>query len=88
MAYSATLAMSNSQSLRGRCVAAAAEEGIDSPDGWVAANWWKLCATSGWSDKWQYAVDNMTLNANSDIGIRDDVIGDADIQSAVQALKG
>jgi hypothetical protein len=86
MTYNASVSMSGSTSLRNRCTAAAAGEGIDSPEGWVATNWWKLLASPGWTDQWTSAVDSMTVNQNPDLGMRDDVITDGNILAAVQAV--
>jgi len=85
MAYNAMVLMGRSQSLRDRITAAAAEAGIANPDNWVSVNLWKVVATEGWDAKWQYAVDNLTVNANPDLGVRDDVISDSDVQAAVAA---
>jgi hypothetical protein len=43
-------------------------------------------ATAGWDAKWQYAVDNLTINMQPDLGLRDDVLSDSDIQSAITAV--
>lgn len=86
MSYTSVVEMANSSSLIGRLTAAAAGEGIAQPDVWTRTNLWKLVSSPGWSDKWQFADDNSTVNVNPDSGIRNDVIGDNDILSAVQAV--
>lgn len=87
MTYSSIRAIATDGSLMGRITAAAAVEGIDNPDSWVAARMWKFAAQPGWGDKWDYANGTYQVNANPDVGARDDVISDTDILAAVQALK-
>lgn len=86
MSYTSVVEMANSSSLIGRLTAAAAGETITSPEQWTRTNLWTLVSSPGWADKWQYADDNATVNTNPDLGIRNDVISDADILSAVQAV--
>jgi hypothetical protein len=85
MSYQDSVSMSASTSLRGRCVVAAAGEGIDSPEGWVATNWWKLLASPGWADQWGSASESLTIDQNPDLGARSDVITDGNILAAIQA---
>jgi len=86
MSYSAIVDIANSHTLMQRIVAAAAQEGIDNPEAWVSTNRWKLAATPNWAADWAYAKDTATANVNPDTGARVDVIDDAKILSAVQAL--
>lgn len=86
MSYNSIVEMARSGSLLGRITAAAAAENIDNPDSWVASRMWKFAGQPGWADKWAFASDNWNVNANSDFGVRTDVISDADILTAVQAL--
>jgi hypothetical protein len=86
MSYQSVVAMAGSQSLKARMVAAAAENGLTAPLQWVEQNIWQICATDGWSASWDFARDNMTINANPDIGMRDDVINDQMISAGVAAL--
>ncbi|MFC6156142.1 hypothetical protein [Kribbella jiaozuonensis] len=88
MSYSSIRDIATDGSLMGRITAAAASESIDNPESWVASRMWQFAAQPGWGDKWAYAKDNWQVNANPDFGIRTDVISDADILSAVQALNG
>jgi hypothetical protein len=86
MALKDVVEIARSQSLMSRVAACAANEGIDNPQAWVQDRSWKVAATPGWSDKWSYALDTLTVNQNPDIGMRDDVINDQDILSAVQTI--
>jgi hypothetical protein len=86
MSYNAIVAMVGSPSLRARITAAAAEAGQPSPDQWATVNMWAVCATTGWDVKWQYALDNLTVNANPDFGMRDDVLNDQDIKDGVAGV--
>lgn len=87
MSYLSVVEMAGSQSLLSRISACAASEGQDEPLAWAQANIWKLCATPDWDDAWAYAKDTQTVNQNPDTGMRDDVINDNMILSAVQALR-
>lgn len=86
MNYQSVLNMANSTSLMNRIIAAVAVEGIHNPEAFVNENRWKLAATPGWADDWAYAEDVLTSNQNPDLGARDDVISDAKILAAIQAL--
>jgi hypothetical protein len=87
VSYSSIVEMATSSSLRGRLTAAVAGEGIDNPEQWTATNVWKLVASPGWADAWQFATDNYQVNANPDFGARIDVISDNDVLAAVQAVQ-
>ena len=86
MSYSSIQALATDGSLMGRINAAAATQGLENPDSWVAQRMWKFASQPTWGDKWAYAVDNATVNVNPDTGIRTDVISDGDILAAVQAI--
>lgn len=86
MSYTAIAEMAISKSLRSRVAAAAASEGIAEPMTWANDHMWQLVASPGWGDKWSYASDNWQVNVNPDFGARTDVMSDADILAAVQAL--
>lgn len=86
MAYKDIVDMAGSQSLTSRIVAAAAQESVDEPLAWVQSRIWKFAASPGWADAWAYANGTATVNNNPDTGVRDDVISDAMILSAVQSV--
>lgn len=86
MAYKDIIEMANSSSLIARVVACAAGEGIENPSQWVSQRTWKIASSPGWANQWSYAVDTATVNVNPDTGARSDVISDANILSAVQAI--
>lgn len=86
MTYNAMIELAGSSSLSQRIAAAAAGERIDSPDAWASVRRWEFAAQPGWVDAWDYAKASLTINMNKDLGERDDVITDAMILSAVQAL--
>lgn len=87
MSYQSVVEMAASSSLQHRITAAAAAEGITDAPAWVVARIWKFAATPGWADSWAYARDTATINVNPDTGVRDDVINDTEILSAVQAMR-
>lgn len=87
MSYLSVVEMAGSQSLLQRIAACAASEGQSDPTTWAQANIWSLCSSPNWDDSWAYAKDTETVNVNPDTGIRDDVINDNMILSAVQALR-
>lgn len=84
--YAGMVEIATNPTLTARVTAAAALEGIDNPSAWAVSNMWKIAAQPGWSDDWDYAKDNATVNSNPDVGARSDVISDAKILAAVQAL--
>lgn len=88
MTYSSIVEMAQSQSLSQRIAACAAQEEIAEPQGWVATNMWRLAASPGWAEKWDYAKGTYAKDKNPDTGDRPDVISDEDILAAVQALTG
>lgn len=86
MSYSSIAEMATSNSLMTRIAAAAAKERIAGPKAWANTHMWELVSSPNWDAQWAYAVDNYQVNANPDFGARTDVISDADILAAVQAL--
>lgn len=86
MAYNSIIEMAVSQSLTSRIAASAAEQGVDDPLGWAQTYRWVLAASPGWATSWDSAKAAETINQNPDTGQRDDVITDAMILAAVQAL--
>lgn len=70
-----------------RVAAQAALEGEEQPVAWATTNIWKIAAQPGWAEDWQYARDQETPNVNPDTGARSDVISDAKILAAVQAVR-
>lgn len=87
MSLSSIAEMAASKSLLTRIAACAAQQGEFGPMVWASGNIWEIVSSPGWGDKWQFAADNWQVNANPDVGARTDVISDADILAAVQALK-
>lgn len=85
--YNSTRQMVESDSLRARVAAAAAGEGILSPEQWAADQMWFLANDPGWVDSWSYAKDVETLDNNPDTGARPGVINDGAILAVVQARK-
>lgn len=85
MSYSSIVEMAESESLRSRITAAAAVEGVDNPTQWIFSAIWQLAASPGWADQWDYAKATYQVNANPDLGARNDVISDTNILAAVQA---
>ena len=87
MSYQSVVEMAGSSSLTRRIAASAATEGQTDPLGWAQSRIWRLAASPGWADGWEYAENVATINVNPDTGIRNDVITDSMILSAVQALR-
>lgn len=87
MSYRSIVDMALSASLRDRLRACAAEQGEASPEVWVGQHMWALAASPGWATKWDSAKVGLTIDQNPDLGARDDVITDADVLAAVQALR-
>jgi hypothetical protein len=87
MSYQSIVEMAGSTSLIGRIAAAAADEGQPDALQWAQTNVWVVVAAdAGWSDAWDYARDNSTLDNNPDTGARPGVINDAMILAVVQPL--
>lgn len=88
MSYKSVVEMAGSASLISRIAACAAAEGIDQPLQWAQQNVWKVCASPGWDDAWDQAVNQASRTRfNPDTGIREDVITDEMILAAVQPIK-
>ena len=87
MIYTSIVQMGQSGSLQQRVAACAAEQANSQPETWAATNLLKMCTDSAWVAAWDYARGSLTINRNPDMGACDDVITDAMILSAVQALK-
>lgn len=86
MTYNVIIDMAGNASLINRAAAAASQEGHTSPLDWAQTHSWELASQPGWADSWASAEASKTVNVNQDTGMRDDVISDAMILSAVQAL--
>lgn len=82
MSYLAVFEMHDDPDLQGRITAAAAMEGMEWPDGWVARRRWQLVAHADWATAWAYARDVGTETPGADPG----VITDQMILSTVQAV--
>lgn len=87
MSYSSIVEMSQSASLMMRITAAAAAEGVESPQSWVTQRIWTFATQPGWDEAWDYAKGTYNLDFNPDTGARPGVINDTMILAAVQALK-
>jgi len=88
--YNSVAAIQKSQSLRERLTACAAIEkyGDNNPWGWVDLRMWRFAAMPEWGDQWTYAVDRHKDDTDPyDPGRQEDVITDAQILSAVQAVR-
>ncbi|MCA1984788.1 hypothetical protein [Nocardioides nematodiphilus] len=83
MALSDIADMTNSNSLRNRLVAGAAQQGKDQK--WANENQYALCATQGWDAAWASGKQG-GVNVNPDTGVRTDVISDDMIAEAITAL--
>jgi len=88
MSLNALSQMRHSGGLVARVTACVAQEGEAQPENWVVSNLWKVTARSDWIQAWAYAEEVKTVNVNPDTGQRDDVITDAMILAAVQAVRG
>jgi hypothetical protein len=86
MSYSTIHAISQSQTLRNRCSAAAAEQGVQAgeEDHWVYRNALRLAAQPGWSAAWESAL----AAGNEQPGADPAVITDGMILAAVTGLLG
>lgn len=83
MTYQDISDLANSNDLKKRMEACAADEGeTNNPWGWVSTNIWVLVTTPGWEEAWAYAV----LQGKEDIGRDPLVISDPMILSAIQPL--
>jgi len=90
MSYLDVANMVQSESLRGRLCAAAANEANagtvlipDQPESWVGVHRWQLCAAPGWGDAWASAEAS---DPGGDHGADPGVITDPMILAEVQAV--
>lgn len=84
MSYLDTISVYDSLWLMRRCVACAALEGIAEPEVWLTTQRrWQLATQPGWAAAWASFKVN---HPNEDPGVREDVITDLMILSAVQAM--
>lgn len=83
MSYQEVVDVYGSQELRMRVTACAATEGVPDPYSFIAQNEWQLAAQPGWAAAWGSAV---LAELQGELGSRADVITDAMILAAVQAL--
>lgn len=88
MTYQSIVEMASSASLLTRVAASVADEGYPGdPLDFARTNIWHIVsADSGWSDAWDYARDNATLDNNPDTGARPGVINDAMILAVIQPM--
>lgn len=87
MSYQSIMQMASNQSLISRIAACAAEQGVkDHPIQWAQQNAWSVCSTAGWASAWDSAEASYSPNVNPDTGLRNDVITDQMILSAVQPM--
>lgn len=84
MTLNAGLEMRKSASLKGRVETVAYDKGQTMQ--WVDKNYPVLCASADWRTAWSDAPLYNPDGSMTDPGARDDVIKDADIATAVQAL--
>ena len=85
MSYLSIVEMVGSQSLMSRIAAAVAKEGYEGDAvEWTRANIWVIVAAGGWDSAWDSARASNSPNVNPDTGMRDDVVTDGMILSAVQ----
>jgi hypothetical protein len=86
MSYLCISSMTQSQSLRLRLTAAAAQEGKGAPDGpetWVSSRIWQIAASEGWAEAWSAAVGGEVTDPGAD----ESVISDAMILAVVQPME-
>jgi len=83
MSYKSVADMADSFTLNRRITAAAAQESIDNPQGWVNVYRWEIAGQPGWDDAWDSAVAGGVPDPGADEG----VITDGMILSGVQAVR-
>ena len=84
MSYSAQAQLSADGDFTNRVAACAAVE-VDTPDqptAWARDNIWRIAASPGFADKYEYALNTDVENPGADPA----VITDGDILAAVQAM--
>lgn len=85
--YQDIVEMAVSSSLRDRIAAVAAKEGVPGdPIQWANQRRWQFASMPGWAEDWEYAKNTYSINMNPDMGIRNDVIDDAQLLAAVQQI--
>lgn len=84
MSYLDITRMTESAGLAGRITACAASEGITYPEMWRQTATWAVCSQPGWDEAWASAA---AAGIDGDPGERGDVITDAQILAAVQAVR-
>lgn len=87
MAYNTIARMAQDGDLQQRFIACASQEleGNADPRAWVLDNIWELVSSGTLAADYQFALDGATINVNPATGMRDDVINDGAIQTAVLA---
>ena len=80
--YLTIAAIAADECARKRFTACAAQQGVSEPERWVLTFRWRLAASPGWAEAWDYAVNTGV----EEPGCNDAVITDMQILSAVQAL--
>lgn len=86
MSYNNLIAMSQSNGLRMRCVAAGATlEGISDPERFITLRWWKVIAHPGLLDAWEaYLSEHEGEDLTGvDLGLLDEVVTDDLVLAAV-----
>lgn len=87
MSYQSIVEMASSPSLKARVVAAAASEGLLTPQPWVDQRIWMIVAHDDeWAARWDDANFNYNKTFNPETGERPDVITDALVLSVVQEV--
>lgn len=82
MTYRSQGKLAQDDNLLIRVVACAATQDVPNPFGWAYDRAWKLSATPGWDDAYNYALTSGVQKPGSD----ESVITDASILSTVQNL--
>lgn len=89
MTYQSMVEMGSSQSLIARVAACAAEQGNSQARTWAGNNILMIASRAAfdWDASWDAGRAALTVNDQPDLGVRTDVITDAQILTAVQTLK-
>ena len=83
MAYADVSLLANDSDFMQRTRAAVAQEGELDPVGWSNSHNWQMASAPGFGDKYAYAIDTNVPRPGWD----EAVISDAEILSAVQAIR-
>lgn len=83
MSYISVANMAEDTALRRRITACVATQDESEPETWAMVHRWELAAQPGWAEKWDAAQAGDIANPGADPS----VITDADILSAVQAIR-